>query len=45
MDSCKWSIRAVGSELNIYAPDFDPRIVRIGLLEGWDREREALNES
>ena len=28
----------------VYALDFDPRKVRIGLLEGWDREQEAYRD-
>ena len=26
----------------VYALDFDPRNVRLGLLEGWDREQDAF---
>jgi hypothetical protein len=29
----------------VYALDFDPRKVRLDLLEGWDREQEAYNDS
>jgi hypothetical protein len=29
---------------DVYALDFDPRKVRIGLLEGWDREQEAFSD-
>jgi len=29
----------------VYALDFDPRKVRLDLLEGWDREQEAFNDS
>ena len=30
---------------DVYALDFDPRKVRIDLLEGWDREQDAFNDS
>ena len=30
---------------DVYALDFDPRKVRIDLLEGWDREQDAYNDS
>lgn len=29
----------------VYALDFDPRKVRLGLLEGWDREQDAYEDS
>ena len=29
---------------DVFALDFDPRKVRIGLLEGWDREQEAYRD-
>ena len=29
----------------VFALDFDPRKVRIDLLEGWDREQDAFNDS
>ncbi|MCX5944572.1 MAG: hypothetical protein NTZ53_04535 [Cyanobacteria bacterium] len=29
---------------NVFALDFDPRKVQIGLLEGWDREQEAYRD-
>jgi hypothetical protein len=29
----------------VYALDFDPRKVRLGLLEGWDREQDAFEDS
>ena len=29
----------------MYAIDFDPRKVRVGLLEGWDREDEAFQDT
>ena len=29
----------------VYALDFDPRKVRIGLLEGWDREDDAFQDT
>jgi len=29
----------------VFALDFDPRKVRLDLLEGWDREQEAYNDS
>ena len=29
----------------VYAVDFDPRKVRIGLLEGWDREDDAFKDT
>jgi hypothetical protein len=29
----------------VYALDFDPRRVQFDLLEGWDREQEAFNDS
>jgi len=29
----------------VYAVDFDPRKVRIGLLEGWDREKDAYQDT
>jgi hypothetical protein len=29
----------------VYALDFDPRKVRFGLLEGWDREQEAYGDT
>ncbi|MFL0737271.1 MAG: hypothetical protein AB8A49_01125 [Prochlorococcus sp.] len=29
----------------VYALDFDPRSVKFGLLEGWDREQEAFHDS
>ena len=29
----------------VYALDFDPRKVRIGLLEGWDREQDAFQDT
>jgi len=29
----------------VYAFDVDPRKVQLGLLEGWDREQEAYNDS
>ena len=29
----------------VYALDFDPRRVQIDLLEGWDREQDAFNDS
>ena len=28
----------------VYALDFDPRDVRLGLLEGWDREQDAFED-
>ena len=33
------------SDDEVYALDFDPRKVRIGLLEGWDREQDAFEDS
>ncbi|MDP6203117.1 MAG: hypothetical protein AB8B41_02345 [Prochlorococcus sp.] len=30
---------------NVYALDFDPRNVKFGLLEGWDREQEAFQDT
>ncbi|MFL0790500.1 MAG: hypothetical protein AB8E87_09770 [Prochlorococcus sp.] len=30
---------------DVYALDFDPRKVRIGILEGWDREPEAYRDT
>ncbi len=29
----------------VYALDFDPRDVRLGLLEGWDREQDAFEDT
>ena len=29
----------------VYAIDFDPRKVRVGLLEGWDREDDAFQDT
>ena len=29
----------------VYALDLDPRRVRFGLLEGWDREQDAYQDS
>jgi hypothetical protein len=29
----------------VYALDFDPRKVRVGLLEGWDREQDAYQDT
>ena len=29
----------------VYALDFDPRKVRLGLLEGWDREQDAYEDA
>ena len=29
----------------VYALDFDPRSVRLGLLEGWDREQDAFEDT
>lgn len=29
----------------VYAIDFDPRDVRLGLLEGWDREQDAFEDT
>ncbi len=29
----------------VYALDFDPRDVRLGLLEGWDREQDAYEDT
>ena len=29
----------------VYAIDFDPRKVRVGLLEGWDREQDAFQDT
>ena len=29
----------------VYALDFDPRDVRLGLFEGWDREQEAFEDT
>lgn len=29
----------------VYALDFDPRKVRVGLLEGWDREQDAFQDT
>jgi hypothetical protein len=29
----------------VYALDFDPRKISFGLLEGWDREQEAFNDT
>ena len=33
------------SDDEVYALDFDPRKVRLGLLEGWDREQDAFEDS
>ncbi|MFM8936130.1 MAG: hypothetical protein ACKOE9_04005 [Vulcanococcus sp.] len=33
------------SDDQVYALDFDPRRVQFDLLEGWDREQEAYNDS
>ncbi|WP_255477437.1 hypothetical protein [Synechococcus sp. BIOS-U3-1] len=33
------------SDDEVYALDFDPRKVRLGLLEGWDREQDAYEDS
>ena len=33
------------SDDEVYALDFDPRKVRMGLLEGWDREQDAFEDS
>ena len=33
------------SDNEVYALDFDPRKVRLGLLEGWDREQDAFEDS
>ena len=32
------------SDDEVYALDFDPRKVRLGLLEGWDREQDAFED-
>ena len=33
------------SDDEVYALNFDPRKVRLGLLEGWDREQDAFEDS
>ena len=33
------------SDDEVYALDFDPRKIRLGLLEGWDREQDAFEDS
>ena len=32
-------------DAEVYALDFDPRDVRLGLLEGWDREQDAFEDT
>ena len=50
--SSGWAERNAGDALfryrpdaAVYALDFDPRKVQLDLLEGWDREQDAYNDS